>query len=69
MLLAFCRHEPSALAHTVAVFGSRGTPVRRVGWRVARAWIETDATLAAELAAYGVVLAPVPRTVRTIPPP
>lgn len=68
-LVAFCRHDPSARARTVAVFGPHGTPARQLGWRTVRTRIETDVPLAAELAELGITLAPVPFSVPTVPAP
>lgn len=68
-LIGLCRHDPSQQARNVAVFGSAGTPARRIGWRTSRGPLDGDVTLAAELAALGVRIAPVPYNVPTVQAP
>lgn len=65
-LLGSCRHDPSARARNVAVFGKAGSPSRQPGWHVASSALEDDLTLLTELARLGVHVAPIPYDVPTL---
>lgn len=65
---ALCRHDPSAKACNVAVFGPAGTPARRAGWTVRRVRLDRDPALAADLRRLGVRTVPVPFAVPIVTP-
>jgi hypothetical protein len=67
-LVGSCSHDPASVALNVAVFGREGAPGSQPGWTTASGRIEHDTALLAELASFGVHLAPVPQDVPTIAP-
>lgn len=67
-LISLCRHDPSARARNIAVFGPAGTPVRRTGWTVQRLRLDRDQQLMAELRRLGVRTVPIPLSVPTVRP-
>jgi hypothetical protein len=67
-LVGSCSHDPASAALNVAVFGQEGTPAAQPDWATTSGRIEHDTALLAELASFGVHLAPVPYDVPTIAP-
>lgn len=67
-LVGTCSHDPVSAALNVALFGRAGTPRSRPGWTTRASRIERDIELLAQLAAFGVRVAPVPYTVATVTP-
>ena len=67
-LVGSCSHDPASAALNVAVFGQEGASAAQLGWATTSGRIEHDTALLAELASFGVHLAPVPYDVPTIAP-
>jgi len=57
---ALCRHDPSALARNIGVFGRGGRPARQLGWHVRRTRAELDLVLRREAQALGVSIQDIP---------
>lgn len=67
-LISWCRHDPTARARNVAVFGPEGRPARRAGWTVTRTRIDSDPQLVSDLRRLGVRTVPIPFALPAVDP-